>query len=173
MIKFCLVSLILFCLYLIYYNKDSFTTCNNSDLLVTSLLINGTFSNEDQTPKAHIFWKIPDGIKSDDILSYFIIYKSVDNSDDIIIKIPKNSIKINGGIQKYTQLNLKHNTTYNITINMLYKIEEDDKDPKKYLISSNTLILNSDEINNEMIQHLSNPNDVFNKLKEKTFDIYL
>ena len=40
-------------------------------------------------------------------------------------------------------------------------------------MASNTLILKSDEMNNEMIQHLSDPNEIFSKLKNKTFDIYL
>jgi len=169
MIKLCLTVLIILCLVYLIYIKEHFTTCN-TELVVNSLLINGSFNMKDGNPVANIFWKIPNGLKKDDVKSYFIIYKNIADGNDTVLKIPNNDIKENSGINKYELNNLDTNSTYNITVNLLYEI----KDPKgEHLVASNTLILKSDEINNEMIQHLSDPNEIFSKLKKKTFDIYL
>ena len=125
---------------------------------------------KDGNPVANIFWKIPNGLKKDDVKSYFIIYKNVVDGKDVVLKIPNNDINENSGIYKYELNNLDTNSSYNITVNLLYEIKDKKEE---YLVASNTLILKSDEMNNEMIQHLSDPNEIFSKLKNKTFDIYL
>jgi hypothetical protein len=169
MIKLCLTILIILCLIYLIYIKEQFTTCN-SELVVNSLLINGSFNMKDGNPVANIFWKIPNGLKKDDVKSYFIIYKNVADGKDVVLKIPNNDINENSGIYKYELNNLDTNSSYNITVNLLYEIKDKKEE---YLVASNTLILKSDEMNNEMIQHLSDPNEIFSKLKNKTFDIYL
>ena len=86
MIKLCLTILIILCLIYLIYIKEQFTTCN-SELVVNSLLINGSFNMKDGNPVANIFWKIPNGLKKDDVKSYFIIYKNVVDGKDVVLKI--------------------------------------------------------------------------------------
>ena len=163
MIKLYLIVLIIIFLIILLFKKETFTTCNKDTIKTGQLVINGGLLND----KIHIFWKIPYGLDPKDSkkYSYTIIYKKSEESNVSVDNAQ--TVNINDGLYSYAfSAALSDDDFYNITLNM--NIMDNDQ---VTTISSNTLVIHGKKEKNPIIQHLSNPNDIFQNLKNKTIQI--
>tara|TARA_B110001469_G_C9457570_1_gene230749 strand:- start:156 stop:683 length:528 start_codon:yes stop_codon:yes gene_type:complete len=175
MIKLYLIVLIIIFLYiLIYNNKEPFAKCNSGIIPSEPLLINGGLIND----KIHIYWNIPFGLENIKDITYDIIYNTNDSNVTQPVTTPigyNHTLEIKPKIDETKDKNLysyrlnnrplKDGEYYNITLNMTIN--------EKQTLSSNTLIINKTSDDNPMIRYLSNPNDIFANLKNKSIDIII
>ena len=190
MIKLYLILLILIFLTILISKKEPFATCGKNVEKTGPLLINGGLIDD----KIHIFWNKPVGLKviedTEDVekITYDIIYSTndsnvtnpvgVDSNNHIKrdIAITKRIDKANTKLFSTTMSivpTLKDGEYYNITLNMnINDRPKDGADQTKQTLSSNTLVINKTN-DNPMIRYLSNPNDIFANLKNKSIDIII
>ena len=191
MIKLYLILLILIFLTILISKKEHYTTCHSNLKITGPLLINGGLIND----KIYIFWNSPDGLSEIENLEnpiYNIIYNTNDSkvtspvvkSNNIIKEItPTILTNLTNSSRTLYSYNMKPLHTlndgeyYNITLNMTIKKEGNVKEDgatgfPPQTLSSNTLVINKTN-NNPMIHYLSNPNDVFANLKNKSIDIII